>query len=182
MIAAVSNGFERRFGPVMDLYNRDGLSVPLYIAMATNPKYKLNFLGMREIPTHTWRQIRKILVAAGVDEMEKQQQRQRQEHNHQLNADEPHTSVEYTAQTESGANNHEYNDLLIENDVSFGGEDFDFEMRVGDEIDRFLRSKTTVNIEEGLENFPIIARLYMKYNSIRSTEAICERMFSYAGE
>lgn len=143
---------------------------------------------MREIPGHVRRQIRKILVAAGVDDMEKQQQRQRQEYNDQLDVNEPHTNVPVSQpepiESTSRANNSEYNDLLIENDVSitFGRDDDDFEMQVGNEVDRFLCSKTTLDIEEGLKTFPIITRLYMKYNSIRSTEAICERMFSYAGE
>lgn len=128
----------------MDLYNRDGLSVLLYIAMATNPKYKLNFLGMREIPGHVRRQ---ILVTSGVDDMEKQQQGQRQEQecNVQLHANEPHIDEPMLPEPIAGSNNREYNDM-IENDVSisFGRNDDDFEMLVGIEVDRFLCSKTTL--------------------------------------
>ncbi|XP_055308410.1 uncharacterized protein LOC129572471 [Sitodiplosis mosellana] len=32
-----------------------------------------------------------------------------------------------------------------------------------------------------LSDFPTIRKLYLKYNSIRTSEAICERLFRYAG-
>lgn len=58
----------------------------------------------------------------------------------------------------------------------------DAELQLKNEIEKFLNSPKNPNISEGLEDAPTICKLYMKYNSIRSTEAICERMFSYAGE
>lgn len=60
------------------------------------------------------------------------------------------------------------------------GMDTDFKILA--EIDRYISSKTTSNIEDGLKDYPHIRSIFEKYNSIRSTEAICERMFSYAGK
>lgn len=49
------------------------------------------------------------------------------------------------------------------------------------EIDKFLSEKTSTNVCETLNDFPNIKKVFMKYNCIRSSEAICERLFSYAG-
>lgn len=75
------------------------------------------------------------------------------------------------------------NELLIENDVSASiGTLYGERERIIKQIDAYLCTPTTPNIEEGLKNFPIIHRLYLKFNCIRSSEAVCERMFSYAGK
>lgn len=58
----------------------------------------------------------------------------------------------------------------------------DTEFTLMKEIDQYLLSSTTANIEDGLKFYPHIRAIYEKYNCIRSTEAICERLFSYAGE
>lgn len=61
------------------------------------------------------------------------------------------------------------------------GSIWDDRERILKQIDGYLCTKTTSNIEEGLKNFPVVRELFMKFNCIRSTEAICERMFTYAG-
>lgn len=53
--------------------------------------------------------------------------------------------------------------------------------RITKEIEAYLSAPTTQNIKEGLISYPIVRRLYLKFNCVRSSEAICERMFSYAG-
>lgn len=74
------------------------------------------------------------------------------------------------------------NELLVENDVSLSiGGLWDDREKIIKQIDGYLSTKTTANIEEGLKNFPIIREMFEKFNCIRSSEAICERMFSYAG-
>lgn len=65
LLAAVSNGFEERFRTVLDIYDEEGKWIPLYIAMVTNPQYKLNFLGMKTIPSHISEKVRTILFNAG---------------------------------------------------------------------------------------------------------------------
>lgn len=62
LIDALENGYEYRFNRYMDIYDAEGLSTPLYIAMATNPCYKLNFLGFREIPSHISQRVRNMLL------------------------------------------------------------------------------------------------------------------------
>lgn len=61
-------------------------------------------------------------------------------------------------------------------------EAFDMEAVIVSEIAAFLSTRTTTNIVDGLNNYPTIKRIFLKYNCIRSTEAICERLFSYAGK
>lgn len=74
------------------------------------------------------------------------------------------------------------NELLVENDVSLSiGDLWNDREKIIKQIDAYLCTKTTPNIEEGLKNFPIILEMFEKFNCIRSSEAICERMFSYAG-
>lgn len=70
--------------------------------------------------------------------------------------------------------------LLVEHDVSFG-ETLDRDTLIMSEIDRYLRSQTNANIEDGLKDSPIVRKMFLKFNCVRSSEAMCERMFSYAG-
>lgn len=71
--------------------------------------------------------------------------------------------------------------LLVENDVCIG-DTWNCSTRIINEIDNYLHSKAHANIEAGLKDFPIIRQMFLKFNCIRSSEAICERMFSYAGK
>lgn len=76
----------------------------------------------------------------------------------------------------------ELDDLLIENDVSVSiGQTYDRREQIRQEVNAYLSAPKTDNITQGLSDFPTIHRLYLKFNNIRSSEAICERMFSYAG-
>lgn len=54
-------------------------------------------------------------------------------------------------------------------------------MQIKDEIERFLRAKSTSNLAADLADYPNIRVIFMKFNCIRSSEAICERLFSFAG-
>lgn len=76
----------------------------------------------------------------------------------------------------------ELDDLLIENDVSVSiGQTYDRREQIQQEVNAYLSAPKTGNITQGLTDFPTIHKLYLKFNSIRTSEAICERMFSYAG-
>lgn len=75
-----------------------------------------------------------------------------------------------------------FRDLLIKNDVSAAiGESHDIKQRVKDEIDDYLSAPDNPNIEDELSRFSNIRKVFFLYNCIKSSEAICERMFSYAG-
>lgn len=71
-------------------------------------------------------------------------------------------------------------DLIIVNDVSNNSAPTQRD-RIEEEIDDFLNEKTTEKLET-LDRFPHIKKVFMKFNCIRSSEAICERLFSYAGK
>lgn len=79
--------------------------------------------------------------------------------------------------------NKSFRDLFIKNDVSATiGDIYDNKERIKREIEAYLSMPDTTDIEQGLSKFPSVRELFLKYNCIRSSEAICERMFSYAGE
>lgn len=65
LINALEKGFEQRFAEFLDIYDLYGRSVPLYIAMVTNPQYKLNFLGFERIPSHISNKVQTMLLNAG---------------------------------------------------------------------------------------------------------------------
>lgn len=70
--------------------------------------------------------------------------------------------------------------MLIENVVSLD-DSVDDKSRIMNEIDSYLRTKTNLSIENGLKDFPVMRKIFQKYNCIRTSEAICERLFSYCG-
>lgn len=59
---AIKNGFDRRFGHLIDPHNVH--SIPLYVAMLSNPIYKLDFLGMKMIPPALYERLKDMLVDA----------------------------------------------------------------------------------------------------------------------
>lgn len=69
----------------------------------------------------------------------------------------------------------------MENEVDIF-DTWDRNNQIKHEIDNYFHSKTNENIEAGLKDFPTIRKLFLKFNCIRSSEAICERLFSYAGK
>lgn len=75
--------------------------------------------------------------------------------------------------------------LLVEFDVSasigMGYNKSDYKEIIMREVDMYLSSKPASNIVAGLRDYPNLRRVFLKFNCIRSSEAICERMFSYAG-
>ncbi|XP_055308984.1 uncharacterized protein LOC129572896, partial [Sitodiplosis mosellana] len=87
LIEAVEAGFERRFGNLMLIYN--ARSVPLYIAMVSNPRFKLNFLGYKQrVPRHIIEKVRSMLVSAA-QEIRKQRSEKEEERQHGNSTQQP---------------------------------------------------------------------------------------------
>lgn len=61
LLENISSGFNVRFGEMMDLNNVK--SLPLYIAMATNPHFKLNFMP-KQTPLTVLKRIQNIVIKA----------------------------------------------------------------------------------------------------------------------
>lgn len=172
LINALQEGFERRFKNELNLFNANGISIPLYIAMASNPKYKLNYLNMTRIPSHIYQRIRKIMINAAVKIIQS-------EKTHNTEA-EPAPVAGTTGNLIDNCD--DINSLLISNDVTMNiATNVDIESIVTVEIENYLTCPVASDINDGLKSFPMVQKLFRKFNSIRSTEAICERMFSYAG-
>lgn len=169
LVVALLKGLDARFGNLMDPFSSDGKSVPLFVAMISNPTFKLNFMGMKKIQPHLLNRWKDMLLAEAL-----------KVENVILNDEDggddmtqTHTLVDTKINTT--------NELLIENDICIG-EPLDQKARVLNEINQYLSTKVNVNLVDGLKGFPIIRKLFLKFNCIRSSEAVCERMFSYAGE
>lgn len=194
LLVAVSNGFEERFASVLDIFHVDGKWIPLYIAMITDPQYKLNFLGMRTIPAHISEKVRRILFNAGKEVSPKKNTSESMETscaNQSVNANTMRTStgnfhLKFTStycliRSCFQMFLERHFSLLIENDVTASlASAIDIDLNLVNEIDEYLLAKTTTNLDN-LSKYPTIRKLYMKFNCIRPSEAICERLFSYAG-
>lgn len=62
-------------------------------------------------------------------------------------------------------------DLLIKHDVSaLIGDMYSTKERIKQEIDTYLGTPDTSDIEQGLANFPNVRQLFLMYNCIRSSE------------
>lgn len=68
LVDAILNGLDTRFGHLFVLDEKDGRSVPLYIAMICNPTYKLSYMNPNSIQPSTMRKIRCMLLKAGMIE------------------------------------------------------------------------------------------------------------------
>lgn len=62
---AVRDGFERRFSALMDPTNPE--AKPLYIAMMSNPEYKLNFMGEARPDPRLVKRLKEMFLEAAVE-------------------------------------------------------------------------------------------------------------------
>lgn len=176
LVGALQNGLQARFGNLMDSSGTDGKSVPLFVAMMSNPAFKLNFMGMKRIEPNLLNRLKDMLCSEAI-------KIENSNFNDGDDGDDANDGANHTTPTQAHTLTHtqETNKLLIENDVCID-DPWDQKTRIMKEIDRYLCVKTNVNVEDGLNDYPIIRKLFLKFNCIRSSEAICERLFSYAGE
>lgn len=63
LLQAVKNGLKTRFSAMMDPF--DVVSVPLYIAMVSNPKYKMNFIPPNVMRLSVFNSIKTTLIRVG---------------------------------------------------------------------------------------------------------------------
>lgn len=61
LVVALRNGFEKRFGDIMNPENPE--SVPLFVAMVANPKYKLNYVP-QNLLTHNILRLKRMVLSA----------------------------------------------------------------------------------------------------------------------
>lgn len=66
LVDALLKGLDTRFGHLLVLNEKDGRSVPLYIAMICNPQFKLSYMNLNSIGPSTMRKIRYMLLKAGM--------------------------------------------------------------------------------------------------------------------
>lgn len=68
---------------------------------------------------------------------------------------------------------HYDNDQILERELCSG-------QTVSAEISSYLREKHSLDMDI-LEKYPFIKQIYLKFNCIKTSEAIMERIFCYAG-
>ncbi|XP_031632092.1 uncharacterized protein LOC116346286 isoform X2 [Contarinia nasturtii] len=163
LLQNVCDGFSTRFCNMMDLNSPK--SIPLYMAMVTNPSFKLNYLS-HNTPMSVLKKIQNMLLKAA-EELANDEKNDSPEGN----CTEPATIVTNKLATS----------FLIKNDVSSKFKSsMNMNFNVVREINTYLGSPCNHEYEY-LNQYPNIKQLFLKFNCIRSSEAICERMFSYAG-
>lgn len=172
LIKALSDGFYERFKDFMNPHQ--AVALPLYIAMAVHPRYKLYYLGLGHIPPHTTN----VIVDALYTECKKIVDAK----NIETNAEMPITFDEIINQSPL---NEDLSEFLIPMDVSSSItaiSNTDRDTAILTEITQFLSSKPCNNKLEHLNKYPIIKQVFCKFNCIQTSEAICERLFSVAGK
>lgn len=66
LINALLNGIDARFGNLLDPFSPDQKSVPLFIAMMTNPKFKLRYMGLKENSSDVLSKLKEMLVSEAI--------------------------------------------------------------------------------------------------------------------
>lgn len=181
LITAIENGFNERFKKMMNI--NDPISIPLYIAMVVDPQFKLNYMRMENVPPHIYDTVINILINEynkNFSQTNEQEQEEEEEEEEQEQARASRTENEFDA---SISRSHR---LLVPTDVSKSLRKHTKKLNTDlrDEICQYLDKRTTgsKNILKHLKKFPSIKKIYCKYNCLRTSEAICERMFSFAGK
>lgn len=83
--------------------------------------------------------------------------------------------------TKKKPKNGSFRDLLVKNNISASiTEAHDAKEMIKQEIDAYLSTPDTADIKQELSKYSYIRELFCASNCIRSSEVICERMFSYA--
>lgn len=67
LVLVIQNVFEERFRSVLDIFDGEGKSVPAFVAMVSNPNYKLSYMGLKSIPSHTLLRIKQMLFDSAMD-------------------------------------------------------------------------------------------------------------------
>lgn len=171
LVEVIQAAFEKRFGNVLDVFAADGTSIPAYLAMVSNPNYKLNYIGLQTIPSNILNRVKQMLLNAANDILGDDSEPDME--------GQPNDSLIH--QTES----NDDDGLLVFNNVNLGNDHYNCstsEAKIKEEIDAYLRAKPEPDLIKGLKDFPVIRSIFSKFNCIRSSEAVCERMFSFADE
>lgn len=183
LIEAIEVGFTKRFDDLMNVCNPK--SIPLYLAMVANPRYKLDYLRMDRIPAHIYNNVFKYLF----NECKQIYLENRNSNDHlQQEQQEPDSQTQVQAREHvdvAGPSTGRFSTFLIPNDVRRSGSFAPINESYAEfraEIERYLRAPTSDDIIGHLNEYPLIRQVYLKYSCIRTSEAICERMFSFAGK
>lgn len=175
LVEKLSESLEDRFGASMNFFSPEGAAP--YIAMISNPKFKLSYLGMKTIPSHTMLRAQQLLIDACTDVCTGDLG---ESNTFSTCCDDGQTDDQKDDDEDEG-NLFIYNDVSVEQAQEEQTPEAKKRKMIKEEVDKFLKLKTTDDLYSGLGNFPIIRSVFIKYNCIRSSEADCERIFSYAG-
>ncbi|XP_055306361.1 uncharacterized protein LOC129570688 [Sitodiplosis mosellana] len=155
LLKALRNGFDTRFKEMMDINN--AASVPLYLAMLSHPLFKLNFLPMLKTKERSTA-LEYIAKCKGM----------------LLKAIEDIDCEQNNNQTAQSSNSDEF-DVASLLDMECGRSDI-----ILLEIKNFLRDKLTTDFESTFRTYPNMKEVFLKFNCLMTSEANCERIFSYA--
>lgn len=66
LVRAIKQGFDQRFGELIDPFSLSGKSIPLFVAMMSNPTFKLNFMCVSTISEQLLSHLKEMLVSAAI--------------------------------------------------------------------------------------------------------------------
>lgn len=131
---------------------------------------------MENVPSHIYDTIMNIVI----NEYNKNFSQTDEQEQEQEQAREPRTDNDFEA---SISRSHR---LLVATDVSKSLRSHTKKLNTDlrDEIRQYLDKSTSRpnDVPKHVKQVPSIKKIYCKYNCLRTSEAICERMFSFAGK
>lgn len=145
------------------------------IATVTNPKYKFYYFDTERVSGLLYDSVSALLYEEGMKIIRQENELLAREHEEAGNS----SNIQAQDQTMSVSS------FLVRNNIASSlmeRIDNDQNRVLLNEITQYLHAPTSDDIIDELNKFPMIKKIYQKYACVRTSEAICERMFSYAGE
>lgn len=184
LLKAVKNSFEERLNPIMNW--KSSKAAPALIATVCHPYFKLLWLSPEKKTPEAVKEIIDIVVKAADEisiEDHLHENKQRPESSSTTNRQQPHATA---SEAGSELQSHFVYDLFfdnqneIEDSVTHSSDDHTKNYL---EISKYLEYPAERKIEnlDQLSQFPMVRKLFKKFNVIMPSEADVERTFSYGG-
>lgn len=160
------------------------------IATVTNPKYKFYYFDTERVSGLLYDSVSAMLYEEGMKIIRQENELLAREHEEAGNSsniqaqDQTMTATTGTSD-QLNVDGPSVSSFLVRNNIASSlmeRIDNDKNRVLLNEITQYLHAPTSDDIIGELNKFPIIKKIYQKYACVRTSEAICERMFSYAGE
>lgn len=209
LLDSIIKGFNDRLDNHMNI--RLSLSRPLFMAMASHLRYKFDYMRANRVSLLIYSNIEKFLYnecekifMSRFDQRDQVQeptepmsiasqdnltQPQPQSNDVEMvTAGPSHSADDPLHSNETPQLDGRLSKLLVATDVSHSLKKIALQNRnqtISAQITEYLNTPriqgTDDDVVAHLNNYPLVKEVFLKYNCIKTSEAICERIFSYAG-